>query len=1648
MLSTTTSSGAVIAAPQVLQFAEEVGNDYVQVADKASQLGLNNAAGKNFLAQVFKTDRATVDRYFKNSAQSENAALQAESVSAVAAPHALQLTPRQASQVFAAVHGAGNPKISNIEVQGWLATPRVPTEILQAMVEHGLSAAQVGRALGWGAGQVQDVLAEYGLDAQSLIQKEAEGWSAQDFDRTLTALPEQEEQIAAQQQELATQVGRIEPLLQEARAAQDQAAQLQGEYDALNAQFEPAFAEYNALAQEQAGLQVTIASEQTQQAQGQDTLAHLDQIEERRMRRDTASKEAQYQIDNAAQSITAAQVRLTAIQARMSALEAWGRPLMEQTQAAQVRAQQAQQAASEKNAIAAAQGDVARRAADEYQAAVTGLSADQGRLVAYLQAHPQLEDTASVQASIWASIEHLDQTLSTQRQWTDAARAQGAQLDEHAQKLEADAEALRITLDPLQPARLQAEAQIQSAQQQLDATRNAQTQAQTDLDAAYQRRTEADYQSGKGGRNRSRDEAQRLVEFHTQQLNQATQQRQAAQAALDQAQTQGDTPRLNALQAQGQWQQAATVAGAARAQAWAQSQLGHQLLELEQGTQSALARSVTYGMALSQVKVEAARSSKASPQVLGALEKDLQANLRHSIEVLEHVEQSAVNDRFGAEQEQQRFIPLQAQAEGRQLIAQSWASDAADFQRADQALELPRLQENLNAAAQRLQQAQWAREQADMHLDWAEARVNAKKQGKALAAAQPAMQAAQAEEMQAQQAYDVAQAQLRHAQHLDDAVGALARDSGYLALSAMQGAQTAIGQANTQAQWTQAAQARDTGSDAVLATAQVGLIQSIQALADVQALRADGLGRSRDAQQLHAHSDQAKDWAQRYADTVADSREAQIATDAEQARLDALEIQTGAVQVFSHLLDDKVQRLTQGYEAAQAVLPDLQKTFESASAQAQSDRGAAEQAYQNMVGSEKNAEIEFIASRHKLKVSAESMLGPAAEELLQGKNLSGAAASVNAQVLVAALHGTAGFDPFAVVGVTPEQLQARAAQMAQEKNDEAWAQAQTDPDAFIKSEEKKELKGRKTGQKKLHWYDDKAQFVRDNAEVQAARAQAEATLQTVQQSSQAAVDAGEVFQAQTVATLLRATALSHSHDERAQAAQMSAELSQQTQTQATTLARAAQSEAQTAQRMVQALRQEVESNSSANASLYAPLVSNAEVSATVAQQRASEIQTKVQQWQATAADQQKAARLAQSESDAARNAIEGRMTALQATASDQAQALAQAGDTQLLVLQAQRDMTARAQFADQLHEQRLRADRVEKARKKKSLFATLVNVAALAASAVLTYFVPPLGLAMGESFLAAAAAGAGINAAAQGINLAAGFQDQWNTKSMVEMGAVGVLGAAMGTVTQSVGRMLRGTVLGNAVPGTAAVQTLVSNGDHLISPATMAVVTTQPAVAAIAAGPLSWVGTALSWGAGATVGSIAQQAFEMATGESKKFNWNAVKKAALQQALGGVLRIHFASSWAGSPYAPTLYRPMTAADMVIDVSKRFMGTLFIDTALYGAGLIERIDGGRLVAVAASRGVQLLVRDGLGQQVLTPDYPKVGDFVASHLGQSLIRSGTYLTQASVNALLGKEIDWDSTLYLGMGRATGQWGASWGEEKVLQLARGAQALVSGR
>ncbi|HRK56507.1 MAG TPA: hypothetical protein PLQ67_03170, partial [Burkholderiaceae bacterium] len=1422
MTQITTSSGQVITAEQALQYADSVDRDYRKVALAAKKLGLDNEAGKKFLAQTFKTDAATVDKVFKEatviasnsgaevaqrvagggqavnkaggraadqaapsihgapiarqpgssrieltptqagivrgvifgagnqgvsnqdiqsyaalerspeallsdmvraglSAQQAGRALglsaadvstwlethgvDERSLEAREVANRVQISPQEAGAVFAAVYGAGNRSVPDELIQDWFkAHPHPsPRQVIETMVAHNLSAAQVGRALDLSAQRVQELLFEYGVDQQSLINKEVEGWTQADFDRVAAALPDGEGDVIDGQGQLAKAYGRVEPLLADARAAQDRAALFEGKFNELNAVFEPAFDEYNALAQELAGLQAYVQSEHAQRAQGEDQLAGLDAVTERRMRRETAQREANYQVDNAAQGIAQAQARIEQIQARMQALEAWGKPLMEKTEAARAQWQQAAELAQQKSEIANTQAGLALTAADAYRASVTALSADHSRLVAYLVAHPSMPGASQAQASIKASIGILDRGLQAQRQWGEQARQLGLELDEHARALEDEALGLQDALDPLQPERIDAQMRIAALKEEYAQAVSAEQKAQAALDGAYAARVDADYQKGKGGRNRARDEANRLIELRTEELARASLERERVRSALDEAKEAGQPNILEALEAQGAWERSAAQAANARSQASGQAQVGAHLMDLESNTQSALAVSHLNLIKLGQVKVDAAESLVESGQMgveaLTALSRELQDDLNFSVNALQGHEQFAVNDRYVLGQEREALVGLQAQALGGQLIADNLIVDASNAQEIVQTLDLVGTKEAYIAARQRLDDATWALESADMHMDWAQGKVNAKKQAKALKRATPELKAAKEEFAEAQLAFDMAEAKYLSAQRMAAPLQRLAQETGYEALSALQRAQGQGMRADTQSVWTEIAQARYDASDTALAAVETGLMDGSRALSRVQALIAQSLDDPQAAQLMQDHSEHTSQWADDYSAAVVAVRQAQMRSDAEQATFDVLRVQTEGVQVLQGFLEGKVDKTAKAFDEAKARLGQLEDAFSAAAQVALARRSSAEEAFGILDTTEKAAQIDYIAT-HRKPVTAEDMRDRAVDFLLGNQTTQ----------------------------PSEEQIMAVAKKMADEANQKFLDDAHANASEFIKNWEAKEFKTRKTDRKKLQWLDDKLNWVAADPKVQDARLGASASITAAQDASQAALVAGQDVEAQNIAASLRArigleaqVALTGASLEAEKFAHAAAK---QAQVLATALADEAQAGNERAQALVahvgqnetialqlasaaqeragtetgDVLFEQAHQLASANQG-YTALASNADVIATLAKARADDAVQVSTQWGQTA----QAAGVKAKEEAAALEALtplaQAAIDGLKARFDQSDETLTKVAETHMLSAMALRMLQDRADYALEIGEQRDRADYVHKQRK-------------------------------------------------------------------------------------------------------------------------------------------------------------------------------------------------------------------------------------------------------------------------------------------------------------------------------------------------------------
>ncbi len=1681
MTQITTSSGQVITTQQALAFAASVGNDPNKVAAKANELGLNSEAGKKFLAETFKTDTKTVANYISSNQSSrvvvggdvaagaggEVATPSGGSAASVAtqsgAPSAqkIAISSKQAPVVFRAVHGAGNEGVADQDIQAWFsAKSRTAEETLVGMVERGISAAQVGRALGLSNSQVNDWLVGHGLDQQTLIAAEVVDWTEGDLSRAVDGLSTKQDGLSVSQSNLESRYNGVAPLMDEARAAEDAAAEKRSAYDALSAKFEPAFAEYTRLSQELAGLDATLQTEQAQKAAAQNTLANLGAIEDRRDRRATAQRDAEYQIANADQKIADAQPRAEAIRAQLSEMESWGKPLMDQTQAAKAEWEQAAKVATEKNEIASAQGDVALRAADEYRASITSLNAEHSKIVTYLQAHPSLTGAKDVQQSVLASMGVMDKALQGHRDWTDAAVAKGNVLHQEALELESKTSLVRAELDKAQPARLDAEAQISAKQADFDVAKAVEIQAQADLDAAYKQRHDANFAEGKGGRNRARDEVNRLIEFHTGQLAVATQKRVETESALAQTKAQGAAAIEAGVVAEAPWGQASALSVNARNQALMQMSIASQVADVEAATQSALAASHLQLIGISQAKVEAVQDLAAKGEItvgeLTAVAKEVQVDLLDSMTALHGLEQTAVADRVAEGYAREQFVGLQAQAYGKQLVASDLMSDMASVQQVFQAVDVATLKTNVQAAEVRLKNAQLGVETADMYMDWAEGKVKPKKQGKAMERAQPALDAAKTELIDAQLAYEIAQARLQSAQHLMAPLIKVGSETAWAASSAMGSADIASQQATTSGLQAQVARTRFDASDATYAAAQAGLIQATRTLGQIQKEVAKAVPNIEAAQVIATQAERGLQWADDYAALVVDTRQAQEQTRAHELALDALTIEAGGTQVLGQFLQGKAERVSQAYEQVKAQLPELEAALQSRTQKAQSDVLVARDARDTYFSKEQSVTVDFALKRqgHKKTVSATSMRGQATEVLI-------VQADPNADVAAVMAGVAKGEDTLARLGISADQISALAERLAQQENGKAAAQAHANPEEFLEGWQKTEMDKRKTMRKQLHLIDDIEQYKSQNVELQAARDTAMQLANTAKQSNQLAIDAADGYQANIFTSALQGQWLLGTQSRSSEVAASAADLSSKVAAQAAALGQAAGKEKSASDRMLEGVMQYATDSAAFSEAIQAqaevtadrdtaqllrehaqqlsdeaqaqvPLAQNAQVIGEVAAQRASDAQTRAQVWEGLSTQWKQVASAEAQKTSTVTALIESDIKVLDEKKNQAVAGLTDLYNVQGMVKAAIHGYIDKAEHAKEVHEDRLMADDVEKKRKKKALFAMMTNIGAMAASVAMmaTGVLAPAGMSLGAEIALNTAVTMALDGVAQGINIGAGWQENFDAKTMAASASIAGFITIAGSISLLIDDLFKGTVLAKGIPAKPAVNGVIVEGNPLkgVSQLVFPKGGYVPGVPAVPPGELAALGGAIRWGTGAFVGGVARQGFDVATGLSRnpEFSWDVVARNIVQHAIGGALTLSTGTGqWSRQMHAnfPNTVE-FTPKALAVSMARRFTGTGAQFLALNALGLGDGDTLAKIGTLVLAQFGQVTVGAGLLPRSVVP----------TAAAQSLIRVTNFVIQ---EAVLGGLLNggFDLAVARGIGRgAMGQQGAVWGHRTM--------------
>ncbi len=1339
--------------------------------------------------------------------------------------HYIEVQPEEAEAVFETVHGAGNTAIANEDIKAWFdAAPRSAREVLDAMMKYGVSINQAGRALNLTTDQIDGIVKEYGVGLSRLAVTMTEGWTEEDFQDYIKNHPEKVDEIPGSSSLLGKAITSTNTLLDEARSAEDIAAADKATYDALNAKFAPAFATYNGYAQEIANLEAVIQTEQSQKAEAENALANLGTVSTKRDAQATQKREAEYQITNAGQNISDAQNRINYLRDQMAGMESWGIPLMQETEAAKAKWEQSAQVATQKNEIAGAQGNLAQQAADKNKADVSAVIFSGQALNLWLTEHPSLEGVDQVNGLLKETVPVLEQTMTEQRGWLDASRERGLNLEIDALGLEAKSTEVKSVLDKVQPARLQAEALIADKQTVYDAAVAAENKLQADLDAAYVQRDQANNGAGKGERNRLRDTANRLITDLSAMLVDATQKRSTAEAEFNQAKEAGAFAISVGVQAESDWQATLATSGNARNQSLSELAMGAQVFDVESNTTGALA--AVYAQMIDTSKLESTLATGMASvgaigmEELAVIEDKAQDNVQFALGGLTKLQQTAANDRIEAENESQRLVPLQALAYGNQLIADDKLNDANYLQSvysevtgiADGRENYVRA--NVAAAEERLNKAKLALSNADMHMDWAEAR-SLKNQGKAMDAARPALEAAQKELAEAQQDYDIAVAQLNESKYQHPPLRNLVIDSGWAATSAYIDADTASTQAATQSGWTTIAQKRYFNVDNIVASAQALIVQDTTELSEVQAEMADQATDPAEAELLGMQSGWNAQWASEFRDLSMSTRNAEYQTYNDQRTLDDLTVRAGGVKALGTYLGGRTEQLKGVYEAAKGVLPGLEATWQASSQQAQTDTEAAETSRNGMTDAELQSMVNFILSRNQKgtlakngqpsrdpAITVASFNGQALETLANN------AFSQHAYQLLATEASNNGVDPSTI---TDEQIQQTVAQLRTQENhgvNTTFTDEQihrTAMQLFVDKAQQDAMAKRLTMRKQLHYVDDRQVWIDADPVVQAARAGALQLAKTAEGSTQTAINHGEELQAATVVASVQGVLLSDVATRWADSTAVAVDIAAQAATQADRVVEDYNIEKAAQDNMLAGMTQYLNGNMQLAQYMhdyaqvaedpavgqrlgnqvrglekvtqaYDPVLRNTDALSRLAGESAVAAVAQAEALETAAADLKVVADDVAAKVETIKTMAETDSTAFTELFQKTSEAMAKVYGFHDWSVAAVREHADKAKDAKELHQDRVTADKVHKKEKKKGL---LKMIGAAIISTVMTVAsLGALGPEAGMFMMATMAAVA--SAASQGINMALGLQDKFSVMGVATSAlSMGMYGGAL-----------------------------------------------------------------------------------------------------------------------------------------------------------------------------------------------------------------------------------------------------------------------------
>ncbi|HRK57951.1 MAG TPA: hypothetical protein PLQ67_10585, partial [Burkholderiaceae bacterium] len=182
------------------------------------------------------------------------------------------------------------------------------------------------------------------------------------------------------------------------------------------------------------------------------------------------------------------------------------------------------------------------------------------------------------------------------------------------------------------------------------------------------------------------------------------------------------------------------------------------------------------------------------------------------------------------------------------------------------------------------------------------------------------------------------------------------------------------------------------------------------------------------------------------------------------------------------------------------------------------------------------------------------------------------------------------------------------------------------------------------------------------------------------------------------------------------------------------------------------------------------------------------------------------------------------------------------------------------------------------------------------------------------------------------------------------------------------------------------------------------------------------------------VGSMAQQAFEVAVGSKKEILWRNVKQQGLLQAMTGAITRTLGPPWARQPFLDMPYIVYKDGENLAHaLVRRMAGTTIINGGLALAGFADDINPVDIALSGMQQAIQLGANRLVGEVAGAPA-------VTSFMGQTFIRAANHIARPLLMNIFEPGTPFDySTLYFGWGRVLGQKASQWGAQTLQSVGK---------